>query len=66
MRLLVLGRSSFVGRAVVEDSLRRGWAVTTFNRGQAPWTDPRVGSAIDPGELELDGLAGTHRVFTVV
>lgn len=32
VRLLVLGGSSFVGRAVVEDGLTRGWAVTTFNR----------------------------------
>lgn len=36
MRLLVLGGSSFVGRAVVEDGLGRDWTVTTFNRGRAP------------------------------
>lgn len=33
MRLLVLGGTSFVGRAVVEAALARGWRVTTFNRG---------------------------------
>ncbi|WP_053202179.1 NAD-dependent epimerase/dehydratase family protein [Jiangella muralis] len=33
MRLLVLGGSGFVGRAVVVDAVERGWDVTTFNRG---------------------------------
>jgi 2'-hydroxyisoflavone reductase len=33
MRLLVFGGTSFVGRAIVEDALGRGHAVTTFNRG---------------------------------
>jgi nucleoside-diphosphate-sugar epimerase len=36
MRVLVLGGGSFVGRAVVEDALARGWEVTTFNRGRRP------------------------------
>ncbi|MCX4470958.1 NAD-dependent epimerase/dehydratase family protein [Micromonospora sp. NBC_01655] len=35
MRLLVLGGSWFVGRAVVAAALRAGWEVTTFNRGQS-------------------------------
>ncbi|HEU4976644.1 MAG TPA: NAD-dependent epimerase/dehydratase family protein [Baekduia sp.] len=33
MRLLVLGGSHFVGRAIVEAAVARGWSVTTFNRG---------------------------------
>jgi 2'-hydroxyisoflavone reductase len=33
IRLLVLGGSAFVGRAIVDDALARGWDVTTFNRG---------------------------------
>jgi len=33
MRLLVLGGTMFVGRAIVEQALARGWRVTTFNRG---------------------------------
>ena len=33
MRLLVLGGTRFVGRAVVADALTRGWDVTTLNRG---------------------------------
>jgi nucleoside-diphosphate-sugar epimerase len=42
MRLLVLGGSSFVGRALVEDGLGRGWSVTTFNRGNRPPAHPDV------------------------
>jgi len=34
MRLLVLGGTRFVGRAIVEEALGRGHDVTTFNRGQ--------------------------------
>ncbi|NYH52388.1 MULTISPECIES: NAD-dependent epimerase/dehydratase family protein [Nocardiopsis] len=33
MRLLVLGGTEFVGRAVVEDALARDWDVTVFHRG---------------------------------
>jgi nucleoside-diphosphate-sugar epimerase len=33
MRLLVLGGTRFVGRAVVNDALSRGWDVTVLNRG---------------------------------
>jgi nucleoside-diphosphate-sugar epimerase len=34
MRLLMLGGTQFVGRAVVEAALARGWEVTVFHRGQ--------------------------------
>ena len=33
MRLLVLGGTRFVGRAVVEEALARGWDVTALHRG---------------------------------
>ena len=33
MRLLVLGGTRFVGRAVVSDAVARGWDVTVLNRG---------------------------------
>ena len=33
MRLLIIGGSSFLGRATAEEALRRGDTVTTFNRG---------------------------------
>ncbi|SRR6266540_1729847 len=35
MRLLVLGGSWFLGRVLVEEALRDGHQVTTFNRGQS-------------------------------
>src|SRR3954470_6742814 len=57
MRLLVLGGSSFVGRAVVEDGLRRGGGVATFNRGTRPAVDaavePLVGDRLDPADLHV-------------
>jgi nucleoside-diphosphate-sugar epimerase len=34
MRLLVLGGTEFVGRAVVDAALERGWEVTVFHRGR--------------------------------
>ncbi|MDM7832340.1 NAD-dependent epimerase/dehydratase family protein [Cellulomonas edaphi] len=39
MRLLVLGGTRFVGRALVEDALARGWDVTTLNRGSVAAQD---------------------------
>jgi 2'-hydroxyisoflavone reductase len=61
-QLLVLGGSAFVGRAVVSEGLRRGWAVTTFNRGQTGTADPAarslVGDRLDPATLEQ--LADRH------
>jgi 2'-hydroxyisoflavone reductase len=41
-RLLVLGGSRFVGRALVDEGLERGWDVTVFNRGRSGARDPRV------------------------
>ncbi|MYW05095.1 NAD-dependent epimerase/dehydratase family protein [Streptomyces sp. SID3343] len=34
MRLLILGGTAFVGRAILDDALARGWDVTVFNRGK--------------------------------
>lgn len=47
LHLLVIGGTSFVGRAVVTEALRRGHRVTTFNRGR---TGPDV-----PGVRALRG-----------
>ncbi|KJK53758.1 NAD-dependent epimerase/dehydratase family protein [Streptomyces sp. NRRL F-4428] len=33
MKLLMLGGTEFVGRAITEDALARGWEVTVFHRG---------------------------------
>ncbi|MEU6216265.1 SDR family oxidoreductase [Streptomyces sp. NPDC047022] len=59
MRLLVLGGTEFVGRAVVEAALGRGWEVTVLNRGHHPPL-PGVralrGDRTAPGGLaELEG-----------
>jgi 2'-hydroxyisoflavone reductase len=35
MRLLIIGGTSFLGRATAAEALRRGDAVTTFNRGKS-------------------------------
>ncbi len=35
MKLLIIGGSSFLGRAAAIDGLARGWKVTTLNRGQS-------------------------------
>jgi nucleoside-diphosphate-sugar epimerase len=42
MRLLVLGGTWFLGRAVVEEALIRGYWVTTFNRGRTGKDIPGV------------------------
>ena len=56
MRLLVLGGSAFVGRAVVTAAIDRGWSVTTFNRGRTPWTHQQarhlVGDRLRQPDLE--------------
>jgi nucleoside-diphosphate-sugar epimerase len=42
-RLLVLGSSWFLGRAVVDAALAAGWEVTTFRRGRATSGDDPAG-----------------------
>ncbi|WP_299034719.1 NAD-dependent epimerase/dehydratase family protein [uncultured Pseudokineococcus sp.] len=42
MRLLVLGGTRFVGRAVVADALARGWDVTALHRGVTGQLPPEV------------------------
>lgn len=46
VHLLVLGGSDFVGRAVVNEALDRGYAVTTFNRGRTAAPPPDVETLI--------------------
>ncbi|MBC7725626.1 MAG: HpcH/HpaI aldolase/citrate lyase family protein [Burkholderiaceae bacterium] len=54
MKLLVLGGTEFVGRALVDDALARGWEVTVFHRG----TEPIPGVASLQGDrTESGGLA---------
>ncbi|MDJ0466636.1 NAD-dependent epimerase/dehydratase family protein [Streptomyces sp. H27-C3] len=39
MRILVMGGTWFLGKAIVEEALRRGWDVTAFNRGRSDAVD---------------------------
>ncbi|MEU2395463.1 NAD-dependent epimerase/dehydratase family protein [Streptomyces sp. NPDC007369] len=58
-KLLMLGGTEFVGRALTEDALDRGWEVTVFHRGRhAPPPGVRAvhGDRTEPGGL--DALAG--------
>ncbi|QFG23466.1 NAD-dependent epimerase/dehydratase family protein [Actinomadura sp. WMMB 499] len=52
MRLLMLGGTEFVGRALVEDALARGWDVTVFNRGRH---EPPPGATALVGDRTADG-----------
>ncbi|MFF8482917.1 NAD-dependent epimerase/dehydratase family protein [Streptomyces antibioticus] len=56
MRLLVLGGTEFVGRAVVEAALGRGWDVTVLNRGRhapVPGTRTLIGDRTAPEGIDL-------------
>ncbi|MBW8484220.1 NAD-dependent epimerase/dehydratase family protein [Actinomadura parmotrematis] len=55
MRLLLLGGTEFVGRAVAEDAVARGWDVTVFHRGRHP--APAGASALLGDRLAPGGLA---------
>jgi 2'-hydroxyisoflavone reductase len=65
-RLLVLGGSAFVGRALVADALARGWDVTTFNRGvtaaayasDGEVTEPAATGLTEPDATGLTRLTG--------
>jgi 2'-hydroxyisoflavone reductase len=63
MRLLVLGGTRFVGRAVVLDALARGWEVTALNRGVTGSLPDAVhtltADRTDPAQLAA-ALEGKH------
>ena len=42
MRLLILGGTVFLGRALTDAALERGHEITHFNRGRSREPDPRV------------------------
>ena len=60
MRLLVLGGTRFLGRAIVDEAVGRGYDVTTFSRGVSG--HPRPGAESLHGdrtsETDLRLLAG--------
>lgn len=58
-RVLVLGGTAFVGRAVVEEAVARGWDVTVLNRGHR--RPPRSVTVLVGDREEHDGLAALAR-----
>ncbi len=59
MRLLVIGGTRFLGRALIEDALARGHDVTLFNRGQTnPELFPEAERITGDRDGGLDALAG--------
>ncbi|RDW58904.1 hypothetical protein BP6252_13380 [Coleophoma cylindrospora] len=60
MRLLILGGTSFVGKAAAMEAIARGHDVTTFNRGTKPTPEgakPIIGDRLAPdGYKGLEGL----------
>ncbi|MBL7254082.1 NAD-dependent epimerase/dehydratase family protein [Paractinoplanes lichenicola] len=65
MRLLVLGGTRFVGRAVVDAALAAGHEVTLFNRGRtAPHLYPEAETVVGDRTADLFALSG--RVFDTV
>jgi 2'-hydroxyisoflavone reductase len=63
MRLLVLGGTRFVGRAVVLDALARGWDVTALNRGVTgalpDGVEALAADRTDPASM-AEALRGRH------
>ncbi|EPH42256.1 NAD-dependent epimerase/dehydratase family protein [Streptomyces aurantiacus] len=55
MKLLMLGGTEFVGRAVTEDALARGWDVTVFHRGRH--AAPDGARAVHGDRTTAEGLA---------
>ncbi|MFD9206445.1 NAD-dependent epimerase/dehydratase family protein [Streptomyces sioyaensis] len=59
MKLLMLGGTEFVGRAVTEAALARGWQVTVFHRGNhAP---PQGVTALHGDRADAAGLAALEQ-----
>ncbi|MFP8959123.1 NAD-dependent epimerase/dehydratase family protein [Streptomyces nanhaiensis] len=56
MRILVLGGTWFLGRAVTELALARGWEVTVFNRGRSG-TPPTGAQAVQGDRTVLEDIA---------
>lgn len=59
MKLLILGGTRFVGRALVEEATKRGHQLTLFNRGQSnPDLYSDVETIVGDRDGGLDGLNG--------
>ncbi|WP_344936088.1 NAD-dependent epimerase/dehydratase family protein [Sphaerisporangium flaviroseum] len=68
MRILVIGGSVFLGRAIVEEALRQGHDVTTFNRGRSGEDLPGVTAVRGDREVpaDLEALAAGREWDAVV
>ncbi|MFJ6724971.1 NAD-dependent epimerase/dehydratase family protein [Streptomyces sp. NPDC091281] len=68
MRILVLGGSWFLGRAVARDALDRGWEVTVFHRGRSGTAPAGVRTVHGDRTVAADlaRLAGAGRWDAVV
>ncbi len=59
MRILILGGTIFVGRALAEEALKRGHEITLFNRGKRnPGLFPQVETIIGDRTEDLSPLGG--------
>ncbi|MFX3623739.1 MAG: SDR family oxidoreductase [Ectobacillus sp.] len=58
MKILVLGGTRFLGRHIVQEALRRGHAVTIFNRGNSHEIFPEVELLLGDRDGTLDALKG--------
>ena len=59
MRILIIGGTIFLGRALVDEALQRGHGVTLFNRGvSAPDAFPKVETILGDRETDLEHLLG--------
>jgi 2'-hydroxyisoflavone reductase len=59
MRILILGGTIFLGRALVEQALAHGHQLTLFNRGQTnPGIFPQVEKLTGDRKVDLSALAG--------
>ncbi len=56
MRLLILGGTYFLGRAIVEDALSRGYALTLLNRGKRGTVFPNVEMLIGDRTKDISAL----------
>ena len=59
MKLLVIGGTRFVGRALIEEALKQGMEVTMFNRGKSnPEIFPDVEKLVGDRDNDLEALKG--------
>lgn len=66
MRILIVGGTSFVGRAIAWSALGSGHDVTVINRGQTPTDlDGHVSRLIGDREHDLSALEGLHFDVTI-